>query len=284
MDYQIIDSDNYETSGIETLVFPGGEPHVKFHKPIQDKGILFLKLRSWTDVGFASLIIDSIAYAKKDKWRAFIPYYPAARQDRRTSLLSPLTVYNVYSILHSHFLMTWTFDPHSKVLSSKLEPRYFMPSNLNISNTFNNVTGIIAPDSGATNRAKDFFNKYCPNADFYQATKIRNPDTGELSNYQLPQLENAGRYIIIDDICDGGGTFNLLAAEFKKQFANSNNLSLELFVSHGIFSKGVDNLDPIIKHVYTTDSWCQLKSDDRLTIFTLNQKIIFDQIMSYYEE
>lgn len=281
MEYQIIDSDKYNDSGIETLIFPGGELHVKFHQQIQDKGLLFLKLRTWQDVGFASLIIDTISNAKKDKWRAFIPYYPGARQDRRTSLLTPLTVYKTYDLLHSHFLMTWTFDPHSKVLNL-LEPRYFMPSDLNLTN-FDDVVGIIAPDKGAVDRAKLFLDKYCVNAKFYECLKIRNPDTGELSGYTMPLLLNcSGRYIIIDDICDGGGTFNLLASEFKKQFPIKNkNLSLELFVSHGIFSKGLSNIDPIINHIYTTNSWCQLESNSRLTVLNLSQQQIFDKIMLY---
>ena len=76
--YQIIDSDNYAEAGIETMIFPGGELHVKFRKSIAEDGVLLLKIRNWNDAGYAALVIDAIS---DSKWRAFIPYYPGARQD-----------------------------------------------------------------------------------------------------------------------------------------------------------------------------------------------------------
>ena len=54
---KIIDSDDYSAAGIETMFFPGGEPHVKvpfFSEPL----LLHLKLRTWNDVGFAALLLD----------------------------------------------------------------------------------------------------------------------------------------------------------------------------------------------------------------------------------
>jgi ribose-phosphate pyrophosphokinase len=84
----------------------------------------------------------------------------------------------------------------------------------------------------------------------------------------MPPLPARGRYIIVDDICDGGGTFNLLAHEFKAD-PQAGASKLELFVSHGIFSKGLSGIDPVIERVTTTDSWCRLASDARLTVLPL---------------
>jgi len=57
--------------------------------------------------------------------------------------------------------------------------------------------------------------------------------------------------IIVDDICDGGGTFIGLAEELRRR----NAASLYLYVTHGIFSKDADVklLDHFAK-VYTTNS------------------------------
>jgi hypothetical protein len=55
----IIDSDNYAASGVETMFFPGGEPHVKIPR-FKEMPILHLKLRTWNDVGFASLLTNAL--------------------------------------------------------------------------------------------------------------------------------------------------------------------------------------------------------------------------------
>ena len=50
----------------------------------------------------------------------------------------------------------------------------------------------------------------------------------------------------IDDICDGGQTFISLAQSLKKQGA----AEIFLYVTHGIFSKGLDQLKTCIQHIY----------------------------------
>ncbi len=278
MKYQVIDSDNYLEAGVQVFTFPGGEPHVKFHTPLQPKGVLFLKLRTWMDVGYASVVLDAISGENgSGGWKAFIPYYPGARQDRRTTSYSPETVKLMFSLLHSHFLPTWSFDPHSAVLT-KLEPRHFMPQDLPslkaVCDSKPNVVGIIAPDKGAAARAEEFCKKFYPWADLIQCEKVRDPFTGLLNKYILPKLTlSGGRFIIVDDICDGGATFNSLANEFK---VYGPDYKLELFVSHGIFSKGIDNIDPVIQHIITTDSFCNIQHE-RLTIVPLQP--LFDKIM-----
>ena len=57
----------------------------------------------------------------------------------------------------------------------------------------------------------------------------------------------AGRpCIIVDDICDGGGTFLGLAAELKKLNAGA----LILAVTHGLFTKGIHPLQGEFEHIY----------------------------------
>ena len=48
--------------------------------------------------------------------------------------------------------------------------------------------------------------------------------------------------LIVDDICDGGGTFIPLAKKLK----NAGAKTVTLYVTHGIFSKG---LDPLKEHI-----------------------------------
>jgi len=56
--------------------------------------------------------------------------------------------------------------------------------------------------------------------------------------------------MIVDDICDGGATFILLAKELYAAGAKEVNL----FVTHGIFSKGLIPLyEAGIKRIFTQD-------------------------------
>ena len=55
---------------------------------------------------------------------------------------------------------------------------------------------------------------------------------------------------MVDDLCDGGATFILLAKELLSKGAKE----VHLFVSHGIFSRGLGVLfDAGIKRVFVKD-------------------------------
>ena len=53
--------------------------------------------------------------------------------------------------------------------------------------------------------------------------------------------------IIIDDICDGGGTFVGIADKVGRA-------PLGMYITHGIFSQGFDALRERFEHIYTTNS------------------------------
>ncbi len=76
-----------------------------------------------------------------------------------------------------------------------------------------------------------------------------------------------GKYcVIVDDICDGGRTFIELAKTLKEGGAQR----VVLYVTHGIFSKGIYPLEKYIDEVYTTNSFPQkvLEYSDLLGVRT----------------
>ncbi len=266
----IIDSDNYGEHGIETMFFPGGEPHVKVPR-FADEILFFAKLRTWNDVAFAALLLNALCEHQQLNVIAFIPYFPAARQDRSDGLAA-LSVDIMLRLLTENDCVTAVFDPHSHVLRDDSRiGGYFMPVDLRLP-IRSDVVGIIAPDAGAIERAEQFRDTFYPNADLIECVKSRDPETGRLSNYQMSSLTRIGGYVIVDDICDGGGTFNLLAEAFDREEL-SNYCGLEMFVSHGIFSKGLPAISSRIERITTTDSWCSRGLSDaypaRLTVIPL---------------
>lgn len=272
MTIKIIDSDAYDQAGITTMFFPGGEPHVKIPE-FQEDVILYLKARTWNDTTFGALVIDALKRQGRFL-EAFIPYFPAARQDK-TNGRAPLTLELIGDFIgHSEFSV---FDPHSsKINTYTYVVDEFMPTDLDLP-IVSNVVGIVAPDRGAHARAAAFRDKFYPDADEIICEKVRNQDTGYIERYDIVKPPTrAGHYIVVDDICDGGFTFNLLATALDNNYYGKDS-TLELFVSHGIFSKGLDAISPRYTKITTTDSWCRLPSSDRLSVVSLTpilQKLI----------
>lgn len=267
----IIDTDNYAASGIETLFFPGGEPHVKvpeFAGPVT----LYARLRTWADVGFAVLVMDALSRQKGVTTKvAFIPYLPGARQDRSDGSAG-MTLAVIRRLLAFGTWECLAFDPHSDAafIEGPLVGA-FMPMDLSLKPD-PAVVGVIAPDAGAFMRAKQYRDRFHPTASLIECSKTRDPHTGCLSNYHMERLTRPGRYVVVDDICDGGGTFNLLATAFNSD-PLAAQCTLELFVSHGIFSRGVDMLSARYERITTTDSWCRHPSEGRLRVIPLRPLI-----------
>jgi ribose-phosphate pyrophosphokinase len=67
---------------------------------------------------------------------------------------------------------------------------------------------------------------------------------------------------IVDDICDGGGTFINIARIIKEneQFKGR----IYLIVTHGIFSRGFEDLGEYFNGIYTTNSISDVVDENKL--------------------
>ena len=83
--------------------------------------------------------------------------------------------------------------------------------------------------------------------------KTRDVMTGKITGFEVYADDLKGKScIIVDDICDGGGTFAGLAIELRKKGARK----VHLIVTHGTFSKGLTtltNFDSVITSSAITD-------------------------------
>ena len=115
---------------------------------------------------------------------------------------------------------------------------------------------IIFPDLGAKIRYYNMIALLVPNhVPILYGDKVRDQSTGYITSYSIPCEDindklRDNRVLIIDDICDGGMTFKILAETIKKYNPNDINL----YVTHGIFSKGLKTLnDSGIDEVFTKE-------------------------------
>lgn len=111
---------------------------------------------------------------------------------------------------------------------------------------------LVAPDAGALKKIHNVA-KASGVRDYAILTKERDVTTGNLTGFALVSGDVAGKdVLIVDDLCDAGGTFIGSAQVLRDAGARS----VSLYVTHGVFSKGVENLlNNGIDAIYTTTSF-----------------------------
>jgi ribose-phosphate pyrophosphokinase len=279
---KVIDSDNYASSGIKTFFFPGGEPHAQLPEDKFGDALLFLKARTWNDVGIAACVLDALHRQGSMAW-LFAAYYPGARQDR-TDYRTPLTKALIGEFLGQYCQRFYTFDMHSNTTTGMHVEQNFMPSDLIPPGTPKmRDAWVIAPDHGAITRAQDFASAQCIDSKIIVCDKQRDFATGQITGFKLPPLPGIGDYLVVDDICDGGWTFNSLAEEFVKDPKGPLS-TLDLYVSHGIFSKGISNISHLYNNIITTDSWCRNTLDRPKRLDVVSLQPVIDRILESANE
>lgn len=266
-----IDTDDYAASGIEVFTFPGGEPHANVPKWSSRVVHIFAKVRHWEDLGWLSAVGDALT-SQGVSVHVFMPYLPGARQDRNTDGLTPLTPRIYANALYWARTITCV-DPHSraaqKIYSDAMTGGRRLIS-MDVTEVLadlvhgNSYDFILCPDKGALGRAEAAAARLGV-ARVQHAEKIRDYVTGKLSGFRVPRLTGHG--LLVDDICDGGGTFVGIDEARRRQ---GSDATLDLFVAHGIFSKGLEPLSGF-NHIYTTNSFHQHypPDDNRLTVADL---------------
>lgn len=183
-----------------------------------------------------------------------MPYLPSARGDKDTP--SPART-NARLAALSGITDIITVDPHSPVwldAMSAANPaigRWELDLATIVSDAVRDrgpYQGVIGPDAGSKGRAALVAGKL--GLPVFIAAKSRDQATGKLKGYTAPDGVLSGRFLVMDDICDGGGTFALLRQAIPAQ------VSLDLWVTHGGFTGPGHSRDALAGYqcVYTTDS------------------------------
>lgn len=248
---------------VAPFTMPGGEPHVNIGPIAVRDQYLWVDARVATAKDFMETLatVDALKGQGPKFLGLFLPYFPGARQDRRESGPFTLKLYaDAINRLGADVVVT--VDPHSDVLSALVErvqvikPYTVMPAEVSEAP----LSGWICPDAGAEKRVLDAA-RVLGIKTILHARKLRDPSTGKLSGFQCDTIPHPGRYVVVDDICDGGGTFIGLA---KALTPANKDYTLDLWVSHGIFSHGLAGLQPYYDRIYTTDSFPSQVTDPAL--------------------
>lgn len=247
----------------ESFIFHGGEPHIKIKADFDATLPVMIthRINSFNDLGLLCIAVDALRRIDLKTISAFIPYFPAARQDRVMIIGEALSV-KVYADIINHLNLdkVYVFDPHSEVTPALLN-NVSVISNLDfIKNVFAQIDTnlkLISPDGGALKKIYKV-SEYLGGIEVVEASKSRDVKTGKLTGFKVYHDDLEGSdCLIVDDICDGGGTFVGLAEALKKKNAGK----LYLAVSHGIFSKGFDELSKYFEKIFTTNSFKDIDNE-----------------------
>lgn len=235
----------------EVFRFPGGEVHLKNLPPETGERTVYVADVRGADMHdlMAAAMWADVAHEREMPFVLMLPYLPAARADRG----EPTGKY-----VYSKFIETmgadhvFTIDTHSPIGNQwyrnlrELDPGPLLDRALNCSIHWK-YDAIIAPDAGAKDRAEAVAKR--TGLDFYVAEKDRDFVTGQIYEIKVPDLPANGRYLVVDDICDGGSTFLMLAHDTVVDKRN-----IDLWVTHGVFSGDAPNLRNYYRQILTTDS------------------------------
>lgn len=109
-------------------------------------------------------------------------------------------------------------------------------------------TTLLFPDDGAAKRYSYLIDKFNYSAYCYK----KRDSNGVITDISLDEGSiRSGDVYIFDDICDGGATFIEIAKKIKPEITGK----LYLFVTHGIFSKGLTELFKYYDVIACTDSF-----------------------------
>ncbi len=205
----------------------------------------------------------------------YIPYLPYGRQDKNINNELTFAKFSFLRIMDSIVgycgASITTLDVHSNSGNYILNIHSYSPKTY-IDKAIKEFKAdvLVYPDEGAYNRYGNLYPEY----NYLVLDKVRDQKTGWIMSLKLNEqlsttiLRDASyKFLIIDDICDGGATFERASKYLHQNYFKINHITnslprnlseVGLYVTHGIFSKDFEGMiDSGISKFYTTQSLIQ---------------------------
>lgn len=230
--------------------YPDGEKHlvIEGHDWNKNKYInVITRIASMDDL-FILIQAYNILYHEDVKvCKLLLTYVLGARCDRRFSLGEAIDARIIQNLIATKVdaKYIYTLDYHSSLnyvsdwKDLKVFPKEFNP----------NAYLLVYPDRGAYDRMDNIsgMSPYCC------GSKVRD-DSGIRIELNKPNYRDSvnSEIMVVDDLCDAGGTFVVLADALKDRFPSKKK---NIFVTHAIQKIGIERMAEHYERVYITNSY-----------------------------
>lgn len=232
---------------------------------IKNEGVTIIsRISSWDDLQVICCAVASLKNLEAKKIELHIKYMLGARSDRKfeegTNNYLKEVICPIINQLELDKVVV--LKPHSDVLEAclnnfdKIDISETLVSKILLDNDFNlSDTKIISPDAGTFKWVNSIGSNL--GIEIIQCYKERELSTGKIISTKFIGDVKDKNCIIVDDLCDNGGSFIGIAKYLKEQGAKS----IYLAITHSILSKGFGELQQYFDAIYTTNSYKDFEPD-----------------------
>jgi ribose-phosphate pyrophosphokinase len=244
----------------ERIRYPDGQIGAVWkgeNPPPADNRWLMIRINSYEDLFYVRAIAEVLDYHNVRNWKLYIPCMFGQRSDRRFTEFQSFDLRLICDIINEcKFERVSILDPHSDMTmglinkSTKHVPDAYIKEAIADIRQKQKLDGkrelvLVSPDAGAYKKVQ----KFGKEAGISVVGALKGRDGSDISLTFTHDVTDKD-CLIVDDLCDGGRTFIILADQLRKHGAKR----VYLYVSHGLFSKGFMELHKYIDHIYTTNS------------------------------
>lgn len=236
--------------GVTFLLYPDNQPHVNLpdiyeHDVVEvvcsiDSSLTLIQLLETANA------IDNL-FAKKHILH--IPYLMGARFDRLMQHGDSIDLQVIANLINlMQFEKVYLYDVHSDVSTMVIKNSVNIDNKILVDEYNVPDSVLICPDAGAVKKVGKYLDWNKNITDVVYCIKDRDLTNGKISLKVLEPEKCKGRNcVVIDDLCDGGGTFLGIASQIEPA-------DLSLIVTHGVFSQGYSKLLSYYNHIITSNS------------------------------
>ncbi len=262
-------------TGCKITTFPDGEKHVTLDELDRKQPVtIHCRITCADDLFCLMQVADVLKRQEMVIHTIFISYLMTARCDRLFDINRPFSLKLVADIINGmEAYNVAIIEPHSDrslllikrssgiITTTELFNAHLLPQE--------DLDIVVAlPDKGAKERYRYIQQSRIPTV---TCNKVRDPESGKLLSFEVETEEvvcEGKDIVLMDDLCDGGGTFLGLAPKLRELAPKS----LSLLITHAIQLEGIQKVAEAYDHVYITDSfkdWDKEELPENVTVFKI---------------
>lgn len=244
--------------------FPDGEKSLVIDSNINHKTDcvnLITRLSSMDNI-FVMLQAADILNRHGVVFDLYISYLMSMRMDRVMDFNRPFSLRVVANMIKNCGARNkYVLEPHSERTLEELDAKQWVTdfdclrdSTIKFRVNSTNNLGVIFPDAGAKKRYLISSN----NVVCFTKKRDLSTGTGKIleiapeTEYDFNELAYSNDFLLIDDLCDGGGTFVGVANKVREI---NKNAKLSILVTHLVNDRGLENLSNNFDEVFISNSY-----------------------------